>query len=75
MIIYRMTVSIDRVCFLMYFPLTASLPMQMFALQEEVVMNLDSRLLIFPLYICCNFLYTSPEKKADGEALPDNSET
>ncbi|NXT76762.1 GMCL1 protein, partial [Zapornia atra] len=30
--------------------------------QEEVVMNLDSRLLIFPLYICCNFLYTSPEK-------------
>ncbi|KAM6331258.1 germ cell-less protein-like 1 isoform 1-T1 [Alca torda] len=43
--------------------------------QEEVVMNLDSRLLIFPLYICCNFLYTSPEKKADSEALPDNSET
>ncbi|NXU47670.1 GMCL1 protein, partial [Turnix velox] len=33
--------------------------------QEEVVMNLDSRLLIFPLYICCNFLYTSPEKKGD----------
>ncbi|PKU34720.1 hypothetical protein llap_14977 [Limosa lapponica baueri] len=43
--------------------------------KEEVVMNLDSRLLIFPLYICCNFLYTSPEKKADSEALPDNSET
>ncbi|KAM6369774.1 germ cell-less protein-like 1 [Pluvialis apricaria] len=43
--------------------------------QEEVVMNLDSRLLIFPLYICCNFLYTSPEKKADSEALPDHSET
>uniref|UniRef100_A0A8C9H604 Germ cell-less 1, spermatosis associated n=1 Tax=Piliocolobus tephrosceles TaxID=591936 RepID=A0A8C9H604_9PRIM len=31
--------------------------------QEQVVMNLDSRLLIFPLYICCNFLYISPEKK------------
>ncbi|XP_042657303.1 germ cell-less protein-like 1 isoform X2 [Tyto alba] len=43
--------------------------------QEQVVMNLDSRLLIFPLYICCNFLYTSPEKKADSEALLDNSET
>ena len=23
-------------------------------------MNLDSRLLSFPLYVCCNFLYTSP---------------
>ncbi|NXF40808.1 GMCL1 protein, partial [Nyctibius bracteatus] len=34
--------------------------------QEQVVMNLDSRLLIFPLYVCCNFLYTSPEKKADS---------
>ncbi|XP_052661483.1 germ cell-less protein-like 1 [Harpia harpyja] len=43
--------------------------------QEQVVMNLDSRLLIFPLYICCNFLYTSPEKKGDSEALLDNSET
>ncbi|KAM9266367.1 germ cell-less protein-like 1 [Morus bassanus] len=43
--------------------------------QEQVVMNLDSRLLIFPLYICCNFLYTSPEKTTDREALPDNSET
>ncbi|KAM9252547.1 germ cell-less protein-like 1 [Cariama cristata] len=42
--------------------------------QEQVVMNLDSRLLIFPLYICCNFLYTSPEKKADSEALLDNLE-
>ncbi|KAK4808312.1 hypothetical protein QYF61_024191 [Mycteria americana] len=42
--------------------------------QEQVVMNLDSRLLIFPLYICCNFLYTSPEKKTDSEALLDNSE-
>uniref|UniRef100_A0A672JI22 Germ cell-less, spermatogenesis associated n=1 Tax=Salarias fasciatus TaxID=181472 RepID=A0A672JI22_SALFA len=28
--------------------------------QEYVVMNLDSRLLSFPLYVCCNFLYTSP---------------
>ncbi|XP_040474142.1 germ cell-less protein-like 1 isoform X1 [Falco naumanni] len=42
--------------------------------QEQVVMNLDGRLLIFPLYICCNFLYTSPEKKADSEAPPDNAE-
>uniref|UniRef100_A0AAY4A8Z1 BTB domain-containing protein n=1 Tax=Denticeps clupeoides TaxID=299321 RepID=A0AAY4A8Z1_9TELE len=29
--------------------------------QEYVVMNLDSRLLSFPLYVCCNFLYTSPK--------------
>ncbi|XP_067168432.1 germ cell-less protein-like 1 [Apteryx mantelli] len=43
--------------------------------QEQVVMNLDSRLLIFPLYICCNFLYTSPEKKTESEALLDNSES
>ncbi|XP_054252619.1 germ cell-less protein-like 1 [Indicator indicator] len=42
--------------------------------QEQVVMNLDSRLLIFPLYICCNFLYTSPEKKAEGEALLEHPE-
>uniref|UniRef100_A0A672NC52 Germ cell-less, spermatogenesis associated n=1 Tax=Sinocyclocheilus grahami TaxID=75366 RepID=A0A672NC52_SINGR len=28
--------------------------------QEYVVMNLDSRLLSFPLCVCCNFLYTSP---------------
>lgn len=28
--------------------------------QEYVVMNLDSRLLSFPLYVCCNFQYTSP---------------
>ncbi|NXF11722.1 GMCL1 protein, partial [Smithornis capensis] len=33
--------------------------------QEQIVMNLDSRLLTFPLYVCCNFLYTSPEKRAD----------
>ncbi|XP_053501387.1 germ cell-less protein-like 1 [Ictalurus furcatus] len=39
--------------------------------QEYVVMNLDSRLLSFPLYVCCNFLYTSPspERRADtGES-------
>ncbi|XP_068012682.1 germ cell-less protein-like 1 [Melanerpes formicivorus] len=42
--------------------------------QEQVVMNLDSRLLIFPLYICCNFLYTSPEKRAEGEALLEHPE-
>ncbi|KAM4748232.1 germ cell-less protein-like 1 [Rhinophrynus dorsalis] len=39
--------------------------------QEQVVMNLDSRLLLFPLYICCNFLYNSPERRADGEGQPD----
>ncbi|XP_038022771.1 germ cell-less protein-like 1 [Anas acuta] len=43
--------------------------------QEQVVMNLDSRLLIFPLYICCNFLYTSPEKKTDSEAPLENLES
>lgn len=42
--------------------------------QEQVVMNLDSRLLIFPLYICCNFLYTSPEKKTESDGLLDNPE-
>lgn len=42
--------------------------------QEQIVMNLDSRLLTFPLYICCNFLYTSPEKRADSEAQLDNLE-
>ncbi|XP_053125910.1 germ cell-less protein-like 1 isoform X2 [Hemicordylus capensis] len=40
--------------------------------QEQVVMNLDSRLLLFPLYICCNFLYTSPEKRAENEGQPDS---
>lgn len=39
--------------------------------QEQMVMNLDSRVLIFPLYICCNFLYTSPELKPEGESLPE----
>lgn len=42
--------------------------------QEQIVLNLDSRLLIFPLYICCNFLYTSPETKAESEEQPPNSE-
>ncbi|KAE8618732.1 hypothetical protein XENTR_v10009479 [Xenopus tropicalis] len=42
--------------------------------QEQVVMNLDSRLLLFPLYICCNFLYTSPERRADGVERTDNPE-
>lgn len=31
--------------------------------QEYVVMNLDSRLLFFPLYVCCNFQYTSPQSE------------
>lgn len=35
--------------------------------QEQVVMNLDSRLLVFPLYICCNFLYTSPERRVESD--------
>ncbi|KAG8440893.1 hypothetical protein GDO86_006578 [Hymenochirus boettgeri] len=42
--------------------------------QEQVVMNLDSRLLLFPLYICCNFLYTSSDRRADGEARQDAHE-
>ncbi|XP_024998587.1 germ cell-less protein-like 1 isoform X2 [Gallus gallus] len=42
--------------------------------QEQVVMNLDSRLLVFPLYICCNFLYTSPEKRAGGTAAPEGTD-
>lgn len=33
-------------------------------------MNLDSRLLSFPLYVCCNFLYTSPH----SDHRPDSSE-
>ncbi|TRY68053.1 hypothetical protein DNTS_003636 [Danionella cerebrum] len=36
--------------------------------QEYVVMNLDSRLLSFPLYVCCNFLYTSPSTERQGDA-------
>lgn len=42
--------------------------------QEQVVMNLDSRLLIFPLYICCNFLYISPEKRTENNHHPENPE-
>lgn len=38
--------------------------------QEYVVMNLDSRLLSFPLYVCCNFLYTS----AHSDQRPESSE-
>ncbi|OBS81051.1 hypothetical protein A6R68_20736 [Neotoma lepida] len=40
--------------------------------QEQVVMNLDSRLLVFPLYICCNFLYISPEKRTESNRHPEN---
>ncbi|XP_057675466.1 germ cell-less protein-like 1 [Corythoichthys intestinalis] len=36
--------------------------------QEYVVMNLDSRLLSFPLYVCCNFMYTSPYADQRQEA-------
>ncbi|XP_048876585.1 germ cell-less protein-like 1 [Brienomyrus brachyistius] len=36
--------------------------------QEYVVMNLDSRLLTFPLYICCNFLYTSPPSASQSSS-------
>ncbi|XP_015738432.1 germ cell-less protein-like 1 isoform X2 [Coturnix japonica] len=42
--------------------------------QEQVVMNLDSRLLVFPLYICCNFLYTSPEKRTGSTAGPEGTD-
>ncbi|KAM8788386.1 LOW QUALITY PROTEIN: germ cell-less protein-like 1 [Rhynchonycteris naso] len=42
--------------------------------QEQVVMNLESRLLIFPLYICCNFLYISPEKRTENNHHTENSE-
>ncbi|XP_028318712.1 germ cell-less protein-like 1 [Gouania willdenowi] len=37
--------------------------------QEYVVMNLDSRLLSFPLYVCCNFLYTSPQSDHKSDSL------
>nr|XP_028597002.1 germ cell-less protein-like 1 isoform X1 [Podarcis muralis] len=43
--------------------------------QEQVVMNLGSQLLVFPLYICCNFLYTSPEKKTETDGQLDNLES
>ncbi|XP_066570290.1 germ cell-less protein-like 1 isoform X2 [Amia ocellicauda] len=41
--------------------------------QEYVVMNLDSRLLSFPLYICCNFLYTSPPSRRADSPEPESS--
>lgn len=41
--------------------------------QEYVVMNLDSRLLSFPLYVCCNFLYTSPQ--SDHRLDPSEQES
>ncbi|XP_011799595.1 PREDICTED: germ cell-less protein-like 1 [Colobus angolensis palliatus] len=42
--------------------------------QKQVVMNLDSRFLTFPLYICCNFLYISPEKRTENNRHPENPE-
>ncbi|RXM90907.1 Germ cell-less protein-like 1 [Acipenser ruthenus] len=41
--------------------------------QEYVVMNLDSRLLAFPLYIGCNFLYISPASRRQESAEPESS--
>ncbi|CAL9683482.1 unnamed protein product [Knipowitschia caucasica] len=43
--------------------------------QEYVVMNLDSRLLSFPLYVCCNFLYTSSRSdvRADSPETESSS--
>lgn len=41
--------------------------------QEYVVMNLDSRLLTFPLYVCCNFLYTSPHSDHRPDCLEQES--
>ncbi|MBN3317442.1 GMCL1 protein, partial [Atractosteus spatula] len=41
--------------------------------QEYVVMNLDSRLLVFPLFICCNFLYTSPPSRRVDSPEPESS--
>uniref|UniRef100_A0A8B9JJV0 Germ cell-less, spermatogenesis associated n=1 Tax=Astyanax mexicanus TaxID=7994 RepID=A0A8B9JJV0_ASTMX len=42
---------------------------------EYVVMNLDSRLLSFPLYVCCNFLYTSPSSERRPDAGEPESST
>ena len=38
-------------------------------------MNLDSRLLSFPLYVCCNFLYTSSQSdhRTDASTEPEGS--
>lgn len=49
---------------------TTSSNLLFFLAQEYVVMNLDSRLLSFPLYVGCNFLYTSPH----SDQHPDSSE-
>ncbi|XP_043939065.1 germ cell-less protein-like 1 [Protopterus annectens] len=35
--------------------------------EEQVILTLDSRLLIFPLYICCNFQYTSLRRRTENE--------
>lgn len=43
--------------------------------QEYVVMNIDSRLLSFPLYVCCNFLYTSPQSDPRPETSEHESST
>lgn len=50
-----------------FYLLNPSLP------QEYAIMNLDSRLLSFPLYVCCNFLYTSPH--SDQRADPSEQES
>ncbi|GCC33497.1 hypothetical protein chiPu_0011967 [Chiloscyllium punctatum] len=42
--------------------------------QEQVVLNLDSRLLMFPLYICCNFLYTSADPKPETDEQAEQRE-
>ncbi|XP_038641529.1 germ cell-less protein-like 1 [Scyliorhinus canicula] len=42
--------------------------------QEQIVLNLDSRLLMFPLYICCNFRYTSAEPKPELDEQPVDGE-
>uniref|UniRef100_A0A3B3ZUR6 BTB domain-containing protein n=1 Tax=Periophthalmus magnuspinnatus TaxID=409849 RepID=A0A3B3ZUR6_9GOBI len=43
--------------------------------QEYVVMNLDSRLLSFPLYVCCNFLYTSSHSDQRSDSPEQDSST
>nr|XP_033805091.1 germ cell-less protein-like 1 [Geotrypetes seraphini] len=43
--------------------------------QEQVVMNLDSRLQVFPLYICCNFLCTSPERRMESNGQTENTDS
>ncbi|XP_038603069.1 germ cell-less protein-like 1 isoform X3 [Tachyglossus aculeatus] len=41
--------------------------------QEQAVMTLDSRLLVFPLYISCNFMYIASEK-TDQARQPETPE-